>query len=144
MASPIQPLNPDVVESQLENVNDDVDEIAESVAVLSIVTEERHAEILEEINQCRNQLENLSTICQAQSTAENPLLAQMMAEIQRLAAQLESLKSSMDSMQSSPRLSPSIEPEPAPAVEVPAVIVEESAAVQESPRAKKAPKFRLL
>ena len=87
---PEAPIEAPPIEAVEEEV-EEIDEIAEQLAVLGIVTEERHTEILQEVQSCRNQLESLSRTEQP----ENPMLTQIAESLIQLRAELESLKSSM-------------------------------------------------
>jgi hypothetical protein len=80
------------VEASMDEA-DEIDEIAEQLAVAEIISEERHAEILGELESCRNQLVSLSQT----ERAENPLLAQIAESLNNLRAEVDSLKSLTDS-----------------------------------------------
>jgi DNA repair ATPase RecN len=83
--------------------SEEIDEIAEQLAAQSLIGDERHAEILQEIQTCKIQLESLSQT----ERAENPLLTQIAESLSQLRAEMESLKSSMDSRQNPPTPNPS-------------------------------------
>jgi hypothetical protein len=96
-----------------DEIEDDIDELAEALAVHSIISEERHDEILERVDECRMQLESLSTT----GTAESPLLTQIMSQLVEIRAELMNLKSSMDSRPNRPQEQPSESPTEEPVSE---------------------------
>jgi hypothetical protein len=126
----------------ISDTEDDIDELAEALAVHSIISEERHDEILERVDECRNRLEVLLPMTQA----ENPLLSQILSEMTAIRAELMSLKSSMGTRPNHPppNESPSEEqraenpeePNQAPSIAEPSVAREEPEA-QPAPKAKK-------
>jgi hypothetical protein len=73
----------------IENTEDEIDLVSEQVAVLGIEDEERHDQIMEGVNECRQRLESLSTLTQ---TAESPLLSEIMTEIREIRSQLSDLQ----------------------------------------------------
>jgi hypothetical protein len=92
----IEALNADPVEEaiveDIEEATDDIDELSEALAVHSIISEERHDEILERVDECRTQLATLSSV----PTAENPILTQLLNQMIELRTELATLKSSME------------------------------------------------
>lgn len=110
---------PVVVEESPQEIEDDIDELAEALAVHSIISEERHDEILTEVAACQTRLEQLSTV----GTAESPLLTQIIAELATIRGELQSLKSSMDSRQNPPQRS-ELQPETEQPVSEEAVLPE--------------------
>jgi hypothetical protein len=89
---------PVIVEESPEEIEDDIDELAEALAVHSIISEQRHEQILEEVAACQTQLETLSTSPQT----ENPLLTQITTQLAEIRAELLILKSSMATMSNRP------------------------------------------
>lgn len=84
----------------IEDTDDEIDEVAEQLAAHSILSDARHEEILEGIDECRTKL---LTIAEQAQTAESPLLTQLTAQIAEINAQVLSLKQSMDTMLSRPQ-----------------------------------------
>lgn len=79
-----------------EDNAEEIDELSEQLAVHSIISEERHDEILERVDQCRTELERLSA--NGLTTAESPMLIQMVTQLAEIRAELTNLKSSQDRM----------------------------------------------
>ena len=95
------------VEEAIDEVTDEIDEVTEILEAHQIMSENRHEEILERIDGCQTQLENLSKT----EAAENPLLTQLLSQMTELRTQLESLRSSLDtkSKDQTPNQSPVVE-----------------------------------
>jgi archaellum component FlaC len=142
MASTNVPLPNEPVIAAVQEDIDDVDELSEQLAAHSIMSEERHDEILERVDQCQSRLEQLSTELQklrTSETAESPVLSQIQAALESLRTEVASLKSSMDMRLSSPIQPvseiPVEEPEPVALIEEPR---------PEEPPAPKPKRFRKL
>jgi hypothetical protein len=115
----------DPIIDEIEDTADEIDEISEQLAVAQIISDERHTEFLEKVDTCLNRLESLST---TQSTAENPLLTQILAELATTRGELANLKSSMDTLQTRPTPLNSPTPEPEnPEEPEPDALIEEPA-----------------
>src|SRR5579864_346728 len=103
-------------EEVIESEAQDIDELAEALAVQSIVTEEQHSEIMRELSEWRQQWEVLSPMIaqlSGQEASQNPTLERLLTEMGQMRGQLESLRLSMDSIQSNLRQSQSTPlPEP--------------------------------
>jgi hypothetical protein len=94
----IEALNADPPEEaiieDIEEAVDDIDELSEQLAVHSIISEERHDEILARVDECNQTIQILSS--QA-NQAENPILTQLLNQMIELRTELASLKFLMDS-----------------------------------------------
>ena len=86
----VEPPTPDPVE-EVEEVTDEIEDVSEQLALHSIISEERHNEILERVDECRNRLEQLSA-------TESPSVAALQAEVQTLRSEMIELKSLLVSM----------------------------------------------
>jgi hypothetical protein len=73
----------------VDDAEDELDLVAEQVAISSIEDQERYEHILEEIAQCRSRLENLS----ASTMPESPILNQILSEILTIKVKVEKLES---------------------------------------------------
>jgi hypothetical protein len=121
-------------EEEVEQIGDDVDEVAEALAVHSIVSEERHDEILVRVESCQLQLEALSSRMEALSPSmENPILARLLETVSELKGQIESLRSSVDSKLITP---PPIQRESIPPINPSSEEGENPEARTESPEAE--------
>ena len=150
------PLTPDELarieagcEEEVEQIGDDVDEVAEALAVHSIISEERHDEILERVEICQSRLEVLSTQVQAisPSSAENPTLARILEQLGELKGRVESLQSLQSSMDLKPivLIPPESIPSPPPSAEEENPDQKtESPEAEELPPAPKKKRFRVL
>lgn len=92
---------PVVVVEQTIEANEEIrQEIEAALESSNPVNEQRYNQLLQELRECRNQLESLST----QTTSENPVLSQVLQELARiqekqdtLALRVESLSMEMQS-----------------------------------------------
>jgi len=136
------------IEEALE-LNEDVDEVSEQLAVHQIISEERHDEIIEGVNICQERLEALSTRLQTleqnqsgvQQT-DSPVLSQILQQVTEIRTRQETLeqnlRSLLDSKPSNPQQSPSVVPNPEPgAVDVDPVAVIEPQPASEPQRRKR-------
>ena len=114
------------IREDLEEATEDVDELVSTLAAHATLSETRHTEILERIDQCRTISERLS----ATSGAENPMLTQLLNQMVELRAELSTLKSSMDSRQNLPV--PNVSEIP-PEEQSPVVLTEELSVENEVP-----------
>lgn len=107
---PVVPAEP--VVSALDDVDDEIDDLSEMLALHSIVSEERHQEICEGVDLCRESLGQLQTQVQ-QLGAESPTLALILERISETAARLTTLEAEVRELRSqSPAPSPSQTPGP--------------------------------
>jgi hypothetical protein len=109
--NPSLPETPAPIEAEIElaeELTDEVDEVAEALAAHDIISEERHEEIINEVNECRLKLEQLSTA----ERAENPILSRIQEEVRQTREQVAALASSLESMRSSRTPSESAPAEP--------------------------------
>jgi hypothetical protein len=85
-SAPTPPLAPVIEEVELEEEAENIDELAEQLAVHQIISEERHQEILEEVAQCRDGLRELRERNQipTESPAYQAMLTQMTLLLERL------------------------------------------------------------
>jgi hypothetical protein len=83
----------------------DVQHVAEELAVHSVISEERHEEILEEQNQCLLRLDQLSTELK---TENSQLRADLIQEVTAIAEVLRNLKEEMRSLKESRAIPPSL------------------------------------
>src|SRR6266849_4707103 len=84
---------------------DDVQHVAEELAVHSVISEERHEEILEESEKCLTRLEVLST---EQKTENENLRSAIVSEMVAIAAELKALKAELKSLKQSQVSQPSL------------------------------------
>jgi chromosome segregation ATPase len=94
-----EPVAPQPEAEELTETVEEVDELLETLAAESIVSEERHDEVMQEVLACRNQME---TLAQQQQT-ENPMLAQIQAQITELHSRMEAIFSELQSLSRSRR-----------------------------------------
>jgi len=80
-------------EDAIEETAEEIDEITEQLVAHSIMSEERHEEIIEKVDECLSRLESSS----ATAGAENPMLAQLLNQLIEIRAEVTALKSSWDS-----------------------------------------------
>lgn len=78
----------DAIEIEAE----EIDEVSEALAVMGIISEERHNQLLEEVNQCRDLVVSLSTKVQ---TEESPTLTMILERLMQIQIELADLKKSM-------------------------------------------------
>lgn len=100
---------PSEIVDEIEEVTDDIDELTETLVAHSIMSEARHEEILEEISECRLQVQQLST--NPALSAENPILTQLLNQMIELRSEVMSLRSSMDLRRNLPIPSELVVPE---------------------------------
>lgn len=99
---------------ELQETYDSVSEtqhVAEELALHSVISEERHDEILEETNRVCNRLDQLS---QENSTANQSLQTALAAELTALAAELKAIKAELESLKQSRVTPPSSQSTPSP------------------------------
>src|SRR5437867_123509 len=76
----------------------DVQHVAEELAVHSVISEERHEEILEESERCLLRLDQLST---EQKTENESLRTAIAAELTAIAAQLKAMRLELENLKQS-------------------------------------------
>lgn len=74
-----------------DDVVEDIDELAEQLAVHQIISEERHEEILQGVAECQKTLETLSGV-----QTENPILTTIMNQLIEMREELIILRLSLD------------------------------------------------
>ena len=145
----IEALNADPVEdavlSDIDETIEDIDELSEQLAVHSIISEERHDEILARVDECNQTIQTLSSQV---TQGESPILTQLLNQMIELRTELSVMKSSMDSRLNQVRSpNPSETPEPETAlVENPAEPNQERSTVEHSEEnvEQKRPKNRFV
>ena len=138
----------DIVED-IEEATEDIDELSEQLAVHSIISEERHDEILARVDECNQTIQTLSSqVTQGESPILTQLLNQMIELRTELATLKENTKSLMDSRSNQDRTpNPSSEVTPEPVIENPAEPNQEKSTVErseENAEAKPRPKNRFV
>lgn len=120
-----------VIEEEIGEEEEELDELTEMLAVHSIVSEERHDEIITGVDSCR---ENLATITTQLQTlgAENPSILLLLERVSAMEGKLEAITAQLQALavSSNPQPSPSENPQPRPpesAAVLPAVEPEEAA-----------------
>lgn len=119
----------------IDETEDEIDELTEQLVAHQIMSEARHEEIIERVNECHQLLENSSET----SGAENPILTQVLNQLIEIRAELATLKSSMDSkIPSQSESLPLVVEVPESVVEdLPAPVSEETPEQEAEPEAKK-------
>lgn len=79
----------DVID-EIEDAAEDIDELTETLMAHSILSEERHEQILERVDECLTQVRELSSTT---TSAESPILQQVLSEVLSVRSELTSLKS---------------------------------------------------
>lgn len=115
--------SPEVIDELIDETDEDINELQEALAVHSIMSEQRHEEILEGIEECQTRLETLSATAQ---TAESPILTQVLNQLVELRAEIATIRASMDSLSERPIPTESHQliPENENAADQPAVVIE--------------------
>lgn len=83
-----------VVEQTIEDNEEIRQEIEAALEASNPVNEQRYNQLLQELRECRNQLESLST----QTNSENPVLSQMLQELARIQEKQDTLQVRVDSL----------------------------------------------
>jgi DNA repair exonuclease SbcCD ATPase subunit len=96
--APLEP-PPAVAEEVIaaEEETEEIDELSEQLAVHSIMSEERHDQIIGEVRECQTRLEALSSRLEANQNPDSPALHQILQQVSELRAEMATLKSSLDS-----------------------------------------------
>lgn len=99
------------LELETADLSEEVDEVAEALAVQSIENEERHEEIISGVQECQGRLETIQNL----STAENPQIAQIQREQAEIRSRLDQIWEALQSLRNPPPApSPSPSPNPPP------------------------------
>jgi hypothetical protein len=81
----------EAIEREEEEEIEEILTVSEELALHSIISEERHEEILEEVEQCRTQLESLSM-------GESPTLAAIQTQLTAIHAELMNQRAELEAM----------------------------------------------
>lgn len=92
----------------IEEQAEDVDELAEQLAVHQIISEERHEEILSEVNQCREELGRLRDQQQSTMQTESPAAQATLTELTLLRERMDRIEASLTALLASQGHQPSI------------------------------------
>lgn len=76
----------------IETEADEIDEVSEALAVHGIISEKRHEQILEEVDECKTRLDQLLT---KEPTAESPTLTMILERLIQIQTELAVLKESV-------------------------------------------------
>ena len=92
---------PEEIAETQEQADDLHEELASALEAQSTVNNERYTALLSEVQQCRNQLESLSSRLPAEVSreAESPLLNQIMAELTNVRSQLTEVQAKMNGLE---------------------------------------------
>jgi hypothetical protein len=88
-------------EEQAEEITEEIDELSEQVALDSILSEERHDEVMEGLEVCQQRLERLTN-----ETGENPQVARELGELRQEVIALRQAISSITPLTQTPSNSP--------------------------------------
>ena len=138
------PPDADDIVDDIEEATEDIDELSEQLAVHSIISEERHDEILARVDECNQTIQTLSSQV---TQGESPILTQLLNQMIELRTELSVLKSSMDSRLNRDRTpNPSETSEPETPLENPAEQNREKSTVERSEEnaEQKRPKNRFV
>lgn len=138
------PSSTDDVLDELEDTSDEIDELTETLIAHSILSEERHAEILQRIETCQIQLMELRANTQA---AEIPALTQLLSEMGQIQGQLTALQTQAQETQVSLRIlqetrsesHPPAEPPPGNVEDHPEAVIEPPSNLESPPPPSEAP-----
>jgi hypothetical protein len=97
------------IEDELEVVDEGIDEVSEMLAVHSIVSEERHGEIIEGVEQCRESLQAIES--QLQQSPASPSMELLLERTAQIAERLTNLETEVRSLRQSPTSAPSSSPQ---------------------------------
>jgi hypothetical protein len=103
-----------VIEDEVSIVEDEVDELQEALAVHSIMSEERHKEIIEGVQSCRESLEQIQNRL-PETPGESPVLNRILEELTLIQTRLTTIET--EARESRNRLAPNTPesiPQPSP------------------------------
>lgn len=86
------PPDADDIIDDIEEATEDIDELSEQLAVHSIISEERHDEILARVDECNQTIQTLSSQV---TQGESPILTQLLNQMIETRAELATLRSSL-------------------------------------------------
>lgn len=104
------------VEAEVEDAEEqaeDIDELAEQLAVHQIISEERHQEILEEVGRCEEGLERIRNQQQSMNQTESPAAQATLTELTLLRERMDRIEATLTQLAASRGLPPST-PTPSP------------------------------
>lgn len=99
---------PENEEAQIEEVEEEIDELSEQVALDSILSEERHDEVMEGLEECRQRLERLTT------EGQNPQLEAIQAELREMRQMLHEVRTELQTYSSTRPSNPTFSSSPNP------------------------------